>query len=258
MPDPRDLRERAKELRCLYSIHDILRERAQSPVQAFSRVVEAIPEGWQRPGSAGARIEYLGRSYVGRGFCSASPMISEPLCVWQTEFGRIDVSDTSSPDEPAHQVFLAEERDLLRSIAARVGEYLEWKQTELLGGQPTAALHWQWRERYVEALGASLDRERFGVQALFLGGSTEAGEAGPGSDIDLFVVTNGSEQQRHELATWLEGWSRCLAEVARQQTGYPFSRGILDVHWLESLPGGHERFELREVALMGPSVGGRD
>ena len=124
MPEPGDLREREKELRCLYAVHDILRDRAQSPVQAFARVVEAIPEGWQRPKAVGARIEYLGRSYVGPGFCSASPTIHEPIRVWDTTVGRVDVSDTSDPDEPAERLFLREERDLLRSIAARVGEQI--------------------------------------------------------------------------------------------------------------------------------------
>jgi predicted nucleotidyltransferase len=254
MSEPDELRERTKELRCLYSIHDILRERARSPVQAFFRVVEAIPAGLQRPAAAGARIEYLGRSYVGPGFFSVAPRISESIRVWGTDFGCVEVSDASDPEGQADRVFLPEEGALLRNIAARLGEYLEWKQTELLGGLPTAALHWQWRESYVQALGANLDRERFGVEALYLGGSTEAGDAGPGSDIDLYVVTNGSDPQRRELVTWLEGWSECLAEVARQQTGYPFSRGILDVHWLERPPGIHERFEMREVALSGHIV----
>lgn len=82
MSESRDLRERAKELRCLYAIHDILRERDQSPPQAFARVVEAVPAGWQRPSAVGARIHYLGRNYVGPGFSSASPTISEPIRAW--------------------------------------------------------------------------------------------------------------------------------------------------------------------------------
>ena len=61
------LRERAKELRCLYRVHEILSRRGQPPAHAFLAVLEAIPEGWQRPDSTGARIEYLGRSYVGPG-----------------------------------------------------------------------------------------------------------------------------------------------------------------------------------------------
>lgn len=125
MPDTRDLRERAKELRCLYTVHDILRERHQSPVQAFSRIVEAIPAGWQRPQTAGSRIEYLGRSYVGPGFCSSSPILSEPIRVWGTEFGRVQVSDTATPDAEADPMFLPDEIALLRNVATRLGEYLE-------------------------------------------------------------------------------------------------------------------------------------
>ena len=249
MTEHRSLREREKELRCLYAIHDILRDRDQSPVEAFARVAAAIPAGWQRNDAAGARIEYLGRSYVGPGFCSASPTIAEPIRVWGVEFGRVEVSDTSAPDLRDEPVFLPEEATLLRNIAARLGEYLEWKQTELLGRRPTRALHGEWREAYVRALGAQLDADRFCVDALYLGGSTENGAAGPSSDVDLFLVFRGSPEQRRELAAWLDGWSRALAEVAHQQTGFAFPNGLLDVHWLDEPPDRHRRHELSEIPL---------
>jgi len=92
-----------------------------------------------------------------------------------------------------------------------------------------ADLFWRWRLSMAEQVAAELDAERFGVRALYVFGSTKSGSAGPGSDIDLLVHFDGSEQQRRDLLLWLEGWSLCLAEMNYQRTGYR-TPGLLDVH----------------------------
>jgi hypothetical protein len=128
--------------------------------------------------------------------------------------------------------FLREEQELLDNIAHRIGEYLEWKQRELgserLGAAPE---HWRWRQRFAERIAASMDSARFAVRAIYLFGSTELGNAGVGSDIDLIVVRGGDAQQKRELQSWLEGWSLCLAEISFQLYGVP-SSGLLDVKFL--------------------------
>ncbi|MCA8978234.1 MAG: nucleotidyltransferase domain-containing protein [Planctomycetes bacterium] len=249
MKDVLALRERAKELRCLYAIDTAISDRGQAPSRAFLRVLQEIPAGWQRPDSAGARIVYLGRNYVGPGFASDGQMISEPIRIWGTDVGTIAVSERLEIEPP----FVLEEVELLRRIARRLGEYLEWKHTELLGERtsPTSA-HWAWRQRFAEALADSMDVERFGVSRVYLGGSTARGDARSGSDIDLYIRCHGSEQQREELAVWIEGWSICLAQVALQQTGESFPGGILNVQWLEGEPGIWQRGELVELSLRRP------
>lgn len=246
MDEVRALRERAKELRCLYAVDAAITERWRTPGEVFHRVLGAIPTGWQRPGQTGARIEYLGRRYVGPTFSDRGALLVEPVRLWDTPVGDVTVSDAS--DAPGG--FLPEEAELLRRIAARLGEYLERKHTELFGERrATSRDHWAWRERFADALADHIDRDRFGVSRIFLGGSTARGDAGPGSDIDLYVVFCGSEAQRRDLESWLEGWSLCLGQVALQHTGQPFPTGILNVRWLDRRPDGRERLELRELAL---------
>lgn len=239
------LREREKELRCLYRVHEIVTERGQSPMRAFVRVLEAIPAGWQRPEASGARIEYMGRSYVGPGYNSDGALLREAIRVHGVEVGSIEVSD-SAGGAPDGGVFLDDERVLLVNIAHRLGDYLEWKHTEMLGAAPSAAaLHWRWREQYAEALAGAMDFARFGVERVAIGGSTQRGEAGPGSDIDLIVVQTGSGAQREALAMWIEGWSLCLGEVAHQQTGYSFAKGIINVEWEEDADALRGRADVR-------------
>ena len=80
-----------------------------------------------------------------------------------------------------------------------------------------------------ERIAADLDPQKFGVNAFYLIGSTKNATAGPASDIDILLHVQGNEEQRKELILWLEGWSRCLAEVNFLRTGYR-SDGLLDVH----------------------------
>lgn len=88
---------------------------------------------------------------------------------------------------------------------------------------------WRWRLRMAERIASAVDPNRFGVKAIYVFGSTKNATAGPGSDIDLLVHFQGTPEQRHELLSWLEGWSLCLGEVNHSRTGQP-AQGLLDVH----------------------------
>jgi pyruvate,water dikinase len=83
----------------------------------------------------------------------------------------------------------------------------------------------RWRERIAD----DIDAERLGVVALYLFGSVKNATAGPGSDIDLLVHFRGGEDQQCQLRSWLDGWSKCLAEINYMRTGYRIDE-LLDVH----------------------------
>jgi hypothetical protein len=102
-------------------------------------------------------------------------------------------------------------------------------QEESLGG--LSGSHWRWRLRMAEEIGGALDPARFGVRAMYVIGSTKNATAGPGSDIDLLIHFTGTEDQRQDLTLWMEGWSRCLAEINFLQTGYR-TPGLLDIHFI--------------------------
>jgi hypothetical protein len=92
-----------------------------------------------------------------------------------------------------------------------------------------SAEHWRWRQQFAELLAGEMEAERFGVKGIYLFGSTKNATAGPASDIDLIVHFAGTPGQRRELEMWLDGWSRCLAEMNFLRTGHR-TAGLLDVH----------------------------
>jgi hypothetical protein len=226
------LRERAKELRCLYSVISALSRREDPPNVVFGWILEAIPPAWQYPEDTTARIEYFGRTHALSDFVDTPWRMRSPISIWRTQVGVVEVHYKREQPIAWEGPFLREEQELLDNIAHRIGEYLEWKQRELgserLGAAPE---HWRWRQRFAERIAASMDSARFAVNAIYLFGSTELGNAGVGSDIDLIVVRGGDAQQKRELQSWLEGWSLCLAEISFQLYGVP-SSGLLDVKFL--------------------------
>lgn len=91
--------------------------------------------------------------------------------------------------------------------------------------------HWAWRLRMAEQIAEQLDAARFGVEGLYVFGSTKNATAGPKSDIDLLIHFKGTKEQQKTLELWLEGWSLCLDEMNRLRTGYK-TDGILDLHFV--------------------------
>jgi hypothetical protein len=245
------LKERAKELRCIYAVASALSRREEPPQVVFQWVLDAIPAAWQYPKDTTARIEYFGRTHALLDFVDTSHRLRSPISIWRTLVGAIEVHYKTSKPDAWEGPFLREERELLENVAHRLGEYLEWKQRELGGERLGAAPeHWRWRQRFAERIAATLDPKRFGVQSVYLFGSTELGNAGIGSDIDLMIVFQGDERQERDLRAWLEGWSLCLAEVSFQLYGTP-SKGLLDAKLMDPK---RAEAELRSFAMSGSTL----
>ncbi|HZQ95625.1 MAG TPA: PEP/pyruvate-binding domain-containing protein [Candidatus Sulfotelmatobacter sp.] len=106
---------------------------------------------------------------------------------------------------------------------------MEALESESGAADRTTNDHWRWRFRMAQRIAADLDPQQFGVDAFYVIGSTKNATAGPASDIDVLLHFRGTESQRKELLLWLEGWSRCLAEINFLRTGYRTDQ-LLDVH----------------------------
>jgi predicted nucleotidyltransferase len=89
--------------------------------------------------------------------------------------------------------------------------------------------HSRWRLRMAERIAEEADIDRFGIEAIYVFGSTRNGTAGASSDIDMLVHFAGSYDQRRALLDWLDGWSAALAEMNYLRTGHRAAR-LLDVH----------------------------
>jgi hypothetical protein len=140
-------------------------------------------------------------------------------------------------DIPAHtdgkvlQVLMNAERETALARLTRPSRSAELESKKIsrrIYGQ-ARDVHWQWRLQAAERIAANLDAEKYGVAGFYIIGSVNNATAGPESDIDLLIHFRGTDTQRQELLTWLDGWNCCLSDENQQRTGYKISN-LLDVH----------------------------
>ena len=241
------LTERAKELRCIYGIIEILKDEEASLPELFQRIIEAIPPGWQHPTVCEVRIIFEKKQYSSPDFRETPWMQHASLVIDNHVSGEIQLCYTQNVLEVKNP-FLPEEQKLLNTIAERLGEnifyrrlkksldYLQKPEEQYKNGTESHLLdyesdeHWKWRYEISELIAAKIDMDRFGVQGIYLAGSTKNATAGPASDVDLVVHFTGDEHQLCELRAWMEGWGFGLAEINFMKTGYRVESGLIDFH----------------------------
>ncbi|OPL19966.1 MAG: hypothetical protein AVO35_00475 [Candidatus Aegiribacteria sp. MLS_C] len=113
------LRERAKELNCLYMADEILM--TDSPLaEKLQMVADAMPQGFYNPTDCKARILYMGREYNSSDYREGGPVLSENLVINGSIVGSVSVSYPDKVPQLEKGAFLDEERRLLRNLARRI------------------------------------------------------------------------------------------------------------------------------------------
>jgi DNA-binding CsgD family transcriptional regulator len=124
------LHERIKELTALYNAFRIVQDSAKSSSEVLQAIVGLLPPAWQYPEITAARILFGGREFVTSNF-RASPWVqSAPIKTTAGQNGAIEVVYLEAKPPEVEGPFLAEERDLINSLAGSVSSYLDRKQVE--------------------------------------------------------------------------------------------------------------------------------
>jgi pyruvate,water dikinase len=89
--------------------------------------------------------------------------------------------------------------------------------------------HLTWRTMKIEEIAQAIDPELYGIEGIYLIGSTKDGSAGPTSDIDLLVHFKGTDEQKDKLMAWFDEWGKKLAQENKERTGFE-TDALLDVH----------------------------
>jgi len=126
----RALRERVKELSCLYRINQIFEESTGSPDEVFQRIVELLPPAWQYPEITSARIVVDGRQFVSRGFKEGFQRQAAEVIVGGRACGVVEVVYAERRLPRDEGPFLKDERSLLDAIARQIAVIVEHQQAE--------------------------------------------------------------------------------------------------------------------------------
>ena len=125
-----ELGERVKELRCLYIICKKFEKPEISFEQICREIISLIPQAWNYPDIACARIVLDYQEYQTDGFRETMWRQGRDIRVHGKPAGRIEVCYLEERAEEDEGPFLQEERNLLDAIAERLGRVVERVRTE--------------------------------------------------------------------------------------------------------------------------------
>ncbi len=242
------LREREKEMKCLYKVHEIINDNL--PVDDFlMEIVKHIWGGWQYPVITRVKINYDGKVYKEAGWTETEWVQTADIVIDDNVFGKIEIYYTQFKQLIGSSQFLPEEQKLLNTIAANISSYIfskklqetlealerdknseEGEQENIFDLLPVKAdVHWLWRREMVDKIAGKIDLDEFGVEGMYLIGSTKNATCGPASDIDIMIHFNGDQEKECKLKAWFDGWSQCLSVINFIKTGYQ-TNGLIDLH----------------------------
>jgi PAS domain S-box-containing protein len=121
----RDLEERAKELRCLFAISNLVEAPGISLDQILQGTVDLMPPAWQYPQVAAARVLVEGRVFETHNFEPTVWKQSSDIVVQGQRIGVLEVCYLETRPPSDEGPFLKEEQSLLNAIAERLGRIIE-------------------------------------------------------------------------------------------------------------------------------------
>jgi DNA-binding NarL/FixJ family response regulator len=124
------LRERVKELDCLYTISRLRELHFHSADRFLRSVVECLPRSWRYPEHACARITYEGKQYATEPFLETRWRMAADVRAAGKLAGVVEVFYRKVVPTSDEGPFLKEEYALIRAVAEQVGSVLMHMKAE--------------------------------------------------------------------------------------------------------------------------------
>jgi hypothetical protein len=125
-----ELRERVKELTCMYNIANLAVMSDQPLDEFFRQVVQLLPAAYLYPDITAARIVLGEKTYETAGFATDGPRQAANIMVGDFKRGTIEVACREARPELDEGPFLIEERRLLDSVAREISIIIERKRAQ--------------------------------------------------------------------------------------------------------------------------------
>ena len=123
----RVLKERVKELDCLYGISAILKDNEMDTPQAIRRIINIIPKAWQHDDIASARILLKGQEFTTDNYMPTQWSQTSRIQAGGNDIGELEVCYLEKKEEEDEGPFLAEERKLIDAVAGEIGNFISLK-----------------------------------------------------------------------------------------------------------------------------------
>lgn len=123
-----DLKEREKELNCLYMVDEILGNQQLSISELFEGIIKVLSSGFRFPELCQAKIVYNNQCYKSTGFLDSPISKTCAIKADGKDIGLIEVVYTKKVPKAEEGYFLEKERMLIRAVADRIGQMIIFRQ----------------------------------------------------------------------------------------------------------------------------------
>lgn len=151
------LRERVKELRCLYRLSEALQDGAALAEQ-LRGVVQILPPSWQFPELAECRVRIRELVAMTAGFSDVVCRQAADIVVGDGVIGSVEVGYRQRMSEDG-EPFLVEEDELIREVARKLGRHVAHVDAETRRGELELQLRHADRLATIGRLAAGLGHE---------------------------------------------------------------------------------------------------
>ncbi|MGD8471475.1 MAG: ATP-binding protein [Desulfobacteraceae bacterium] len=117
--------ERIKELNCLFEISRLMERRGLTLKETLQGIVELLPPAWKHPEITCAKIITEGQEFSTENFKETPWSLNQDIVLKDEIVGALAVYYLEKLPERDEGPFLKEERDLVNTIAERIGRILE-------------------------------------------------------------------------------------------------------------------------------------
>jgi PAS domain S-box-containing protein len=124
-----ELAKRMKELRCLFSLDELMKQEDITVKKFLDRLVSFIPAAMQYPEISNACITLDGKRHKNKGFKKTEWMLQDDIVIGGKKAGSVQVCYSEERPEADIGPFLKEEKALVSSIAKQVGIYIEGRRS---------------------------------------------------------------------------------------------------------------------------------
>lgn len=119
-----DLRERNKELDCLYRVEELISTHFKSTDDLLQAIADTLPPGFLYADICQAKITFKGKEYRSKRFQRTPWRLSALIRMQEKEFGVVEICYQKRLGSMNENPFLKEEKRLLNTIGERLGHAL--------------------------------------------------------------------------------------------------------------------------------------
>ncbi|MBP7508500.1 MAG: nucleotidyltransferase domain-containing protein [Prolixibacteraceae bacterium] len=123
-----ELKERAKELSCLYEVQELLNNKELSIDEIFKEVIKILPQGWQYPDICRVQIVFRDSVYESEDLKKTKWWLKSDIVVQEELLGSINVYYKEKRPNELIGPFLKEEQKLINTIAMQISSFILHKR----------------------------------------------------------------------------------------------------------------------------------